>query len=87
MECRKERRASKRIMNWDRSGAVMVKCPKNDVRVGDIGTSGVTGNFAEKATVLEFLAGIPNAPNCNPPLDWIRVVKVISHQQMNRIFL
>ena len=75
----------KRIMNWDRSRAVTVKFPKNDVRVGDVGTSGVTGNFAEKATVLEFLVGIPNAPNCNPPLDWIRVVKVISHQQINRI--
>ena len=50
------------------------------------GRRGVTGNFAEKEMVFEFLVGIPNAPDCNPPLDWIRVVKMISHQQINRIF-
>ena len=76
----------KRIMNQDRSGAVTIKFPENNVMVGDVGRRGVTGNVAEKEMVLEFLVGIPNAPDCDPPLDWIRVVKVISHQQINRIF-
>ena len=65
----------------------MVKFLKNDVRVEDVGRKGVMGNFVEKEMVLEFLVGIPNSPACNPPLDLIRVVKVISHQQINRIFL
>ena len=45
----------------------------------------VSGNFAERGTVFKILVVIPNAPDGNPPLDWIRVVKVISHQQINRI--
>ena len=75
----------KRIMKGDRVGAATVKFPVNDVRVADARTGGVTGNFTKETTVLIFLVGIPNAPNCNPTLDWIRVVKVISHQQINRI--
>ena len=36
-----------------------------------------------KYTVFVVLIGIPNAPDGNPPLDWNRVVKMISHKQIN----
>ena len=80
-----KRKPDKGIMNWYGIWAVTVEFLTDNVGVRCVGMRGVSGNFAEKETVFELLVGIPNAPDGNPPLDWIRVVKVISHQQINRI--
>ena len=40
---------------------------------------------AGKLMVLVLLMGIQNGPDSSPPLDWIRVVKMVSHKQINSL--